>query len=175
MFKTIVVAYDGTTHARTALDIAAKLAVENQSRLILVHAVMTGMTSSKIVELAEQAGIMEEIKDDLDNFFAVSMEATADEEAAVLMEVIPDTFLEKVGALLLRTAEDRVRERGAQNVSRVLCPGDAAKAVLDVAAREKADLIIVGSRGLGELKSLVLGSVSHKVVQNAACPCLIVK
>jgi nucleotide-binding universal stress UspA family protein len=37
-----------------------------------------------------------------------------------------------------------------------------------------AELIIVGRRGLGGFKSLLLGSVSHQVVQHATCPIVIV-
>ncbi|MGM0899696.1 MAG: universal stress protein [Bacillota bacterium] len=37
------------------------------------------------------------------------------------------------------------------------------------------DLIIIGSRGLNALQSMVLGSVSHKVMKRASCPVMIVK
>ena len=37
------------------------------------------------------------------------------------------------------------------------------------------DLVVIGSRGYGDIKSLFLGSVSHKVVESCACPCLVVK
>jgi nucleotide-binding universal stress UspA family protein len=46
---------------------------------------------------------------------------------------------------------------------------------LDIADRENADLIVVGSRGLGRLRELLIGSVSHKVAMLAKCPCLIVR
>jgi nucleotide-binding universal stress UspA family protein len=46
-----------------------------------------------------------------------------------------------------------------------------ASALLDAA--EDADLVVVGSRGLGGFKTLVLGSVSHQVAQHAPCPVVI--
>ena len=53
--------------------------------------------------------------------------------------------------------------------------GDAAAAILEVAEEEKADLIVIGSRGLGRLKSLLMGSVSQKVAQLAGCTCMTVR
>jgi nucleotide-binding universal stress UspA family protein len=53
--------------------------------------------------------------------------------------------------------------------------GPPAEAILDVAKTRECDLIVMGSRGLGQLTGLLLGSQSHKVLQHADCPVLIVK
>lgn len=53
--------------------------------------------------------------------------------------------------------------------------GSPAEAILDVANTRKVDLIVMGSRGIGRLKGLLIGSQSQKVVQHAACPVLIVR
>lgn len=52
--------------------------------------------------------------------------------------------------------------------------GPAAEAILRVAEVRQANLIVMGSRGLGGLGAMLLGSVSRKVLQNASCPVLIV-
>ena len=44
-----------------------------------------------------------------------------------------------------------------------------------VAAEAASDLIVLGSRGLTEWKSMLLGGVANKVVQNAHCPVLLVR
>jgi len=53
--------------------------------------------------------------------------------------------------------------------------GSPAEAILEVARIRNNDLIIMGSRGLGRLSGLLLGSQSQKVAQHAPCPVLIVR
>jgi nucleotide-binding universal stress UspA family protein len=53
--------------------------------------------------------------------------------------------------------------------------GSPAEAIIEVAKARNSDLIIMGSRGLGRLAGLVLGSTSQKVVSHALCPVLIVR
>ncbi|MBT6912793.1 MAG: universal stress protein, partial [Rhodospirillaceae bacterium] len=52
---------------------------------------------------------------------------------------------------------------------------DPAEAILDLAARHKASMIVMGSRGLSDVKGLLLGSTSHKVNAQAGCTCVSVK
>ncbi len=56
-----------------------------------------------------------------------------------------------------------------------LIEGDPAESIIDVASTRNSDLIVMGSRGLGRLAGLVLGSTSQKVVGHAPCPVLIVR
>lgn len=51
---------------------------------------------------------------------------------------------------------------------------DAAQTILDSAERIAADLIIIGSRGIGGFKAAVLGSVSGYVLSHANCPVVVV-
>ena len=50
-----------------------------------------------------------------------------------------------------------------------------SSAIVDVADEEQSDLIVMGSRGFGTFRSMLVGSVSHYVLQQAHCPVLIVK
>ena len=60
-------------------------------------------------------------------------------------------------------------------ISTELLEGDPATTILEVAATCKSDVIVMGSRGLGRLAGLLLGSTSQKVVSHAPCPVLIVR
>ena len=53
--------------------------------------------------------------------------------------------------------------------------GHTAQQIVEVAAGSHADLIIMGSRGMTEWKSLLLGGVANKVVHHATCPVLLVR
>jgi nucleotide-binding universal stress UspA family protein len=50
-----------------------------------------------------------------------------------------------------------------------------SKGILETAAEENADLVVVGSRGLGRTAAFILGSVSKEVVSSARCDVLVVK
>jgi nucleotide-binding universal stress UspA family protein len=62
-----------------------------------------------------------------------------------------------------------------RNVEGVVLQGWPATILADQAARFGADLMIAGSRGRGGLASLLLGSVSAAVVDNAPCPVLVAR
>ncbi len=53
--------------------------------------------------------------------------------------------------------------------------GDPAESLVRFADEHQFDLIVMGSRGLGTFKSLLLGSVSHRIAHHAHCPVLIVR
>jgi nucleotide-binding universal stress UspA family protein len=68
-----------------------------------------------------------------------------------------------VGALGTRSFERSVRQ------------GDPGVVLCELAAELDADVVVVGSRGRGALKRVLLGSVSTYVVHNAPCPVLVVR
>ena len=63
----------------------------------------------------------------------------------------------------------------AYGLERAHRAGVPAEAILQAARAEKADLIVMGTRGLGALGSLFLGSQSQRVVAEAPCPVLLVR
>lgn len=71
--------------------------------------------------------------------------------------------------------EAKTRLSGLPNATYRLLQGDPASSILECAAETGADLIVIGSRGLGTIREWVLGSVSHYVVQHARIPVLVMK
>lgn len=53
--------------------------------------------------------------------------------------------------------------------------GDVPQAIMDIAREEEADIIVVGPRGLGRVKGLLVGSVTDRLVQLADRPVLVVR
>lgn len=53
--------------------------------------------------------------------------------------------------------------------------GEVAEVIANVAEVEKCELIVMGSKGRSDLAGLILGSVTHKVLNISACPVLVVK
>ena len=72
---------------------------------------------------------------------------------------------------------DRIWEKVPQDLkaAKHVETGNIAKAILKVAADEKSDIIIMGSRGLGLFKGALIGSVSQKVVEESPVPVMVIK
>jgi nucleotide-binding universal stress UspA family protein len=77
---------------------------------------------------------------------------------------VADQRFAKVADLLDAVAHERVIEEGY--VPETIC---------SVAARENADLIVIGSRGLNAAGRALVGSVSDRVVHHAPCAVLVVR
>ena len=55
-----------------------------------------------------------------------------------------------------------------------LLEGSEAEAILSIAENHQADLIVMGTRGFGAVKGLLVGSVSRKVIHLSTCPVMVV-
>jgi len=97
-------------------------------------------------------------------------------------------MLPEVAEEIYKTLEQTMKEDGERLLKRVesLLPlhagpttkqlrvGSPAKTILSMAEEQKADLIVMGARGLGPVKERLLGSVSHRILTLAPCATLIV-
>jgi nucleotide-binding universal stress UspA family protein len=80
----------------------------------------------------------------------------------------------KLGEALLTRTRGLLQKIGLE-ATPVLARGDAATEILDYAQKHQIELIVAGSRGLSQFKSLWMGSVSRKLVHYSNCSVLIVK
>jgi nucleotide-binding universal stress UspA family protein len=97
-------------------------------------------------------------------------------------------MLPEMAEEIYKTLEQSMREDGERLLNRVqsLLPlhagpstkylriGSPAETIVSMAEEQKADLIVMGARGLGPVKERLLGSVSHRILTLAHCATLIV-
>ena len=100
--------------------------------------------------------------------------AVTPSEAGVLATTVFVKEMEAEGKEIISKAESYAKTEGADYECRLL-QGVPAEEIIKTSRSEKVDLIVIGSRGLSEVRAFLLGSVSDKVSHHANCPTLIVK
>jgi len=159
MIRTILTPIDGSRHAKAALDLSIDLAKTYDARLILLH---VGMRNGDVPQ---------------DLYEAAAHELSRAEQQGERTGIHPHLsehlrVMEYLGHKVLREAQATAAERGVEASDGVIDFGDAGERILHHAKHRSADLIVMGSRGYGELEGLFLGSVSHKVFHLAPCSCV---
>jgi nucleotide-binding universal stress UspA family protein len=144
MFHRLLVAFDGSCHARRALAEAIDLAHANNGRLTVITVV------------PDRSAWM------LGGGFDVPL------DLGELNREIESTYLSTLDEAVDKVPDD-------VPVAKILSHGPAGAAIVDEAGARDHDLIVMGSRGRGELRSLLLGSVSHHVLQASPVPVLVVR
>ncbi len=159
--KHILVAVDGSDHARRAVDLAADIAQKYDAGLVLVHVLDDRPLSADARHLAdvEFAELLPEVSPEMPDArsggrLGEFLEAH-DARVASIKKLL--------GERILADASQRAHEHGAKSVKTILGRGDPATAILEAGSDCEANLVVIGSRGRSDLTSLVLGSVSHKV------------
>jgi nucleotide-binding universal stress UspA family protein len=82
--------------------------------------------------------------------------------------------LEKRANDILNEVEKKANKENVL-VKKIIQVGDPAEVVVELAKREDADLIVIGTRGLLGVKRVVLGSHAEKIVRWASVPVLVVR
>jgi nucleotide-binding universal stress UspA family protein len=105
----------------------------------------------------------------------------------ILLAVVPNLFdledeghyvadkLKRQAEAALDQAKAKAQEKGVTPKSFLATGLSVPDEIVDVAAREKADLVVIGSRGLGAKTRSFLGSTASKVVTYAPCSVWVVK
>lgn len=175
VFRTIIVPVDGSDHARKAVEIASRLAEPDGGRIVLVHVLENRLDDPELARMAEVEGIAPAPH----RSGRSRVEATPVGPAALgLPRDNPELTraqLDRIGQVILEQARNAAEAAGAPQVDVVMAEGDPAREIIGQAERAGADAIVVGSRGRSDIKGLIFGSVSHKVLHMAGCTCIAVR
>ena len=82
--------------------------------------------------------------------------------------------IRKAGELMLAEAKKKLT-REEIPVETILKEGHIVEEILKSVTDQNIDLIVIGARGLGIMKEILLGSVSHGVILHAPCPIMVVR
>ena len=80
-----------------------------------------------------------------------------------------------IGKYVLSNVAAICHDKGISKVERRVEQGDPALVIIKTADDIKADMIVLGSRGLSDFQGMLVGSVSHKVSHHAKCTCVTVR
>lgn len=169
MIKTILTATDGSHHAVKALELASDLAGKYGAKLVILHVMGRGDVPTELVHMAEAEHVVDPPTPD------ASLPRAAVGRAGSKYSGETRQIHAYIGESILHEAEKVASSKGLKDIERVMAGGDAAHRILETAENKQADMIVIGSRGLSNLKSLLVGSVSHKVSHLATCTCVCVK
>lgn len=169
--KTIVAATDGSPHATKAIDLASDIAARCGARLILLHALHGDADAAQLCAAVDMDRLSESTRGELESARQLVASSLGGE---FIPPAVSDDALKEVGDHILERGEQAAKAKGVQNLEIRLVDEPPARAILAAARSEAADLIVLGSRGLGEVEGLLAGSVSYKVNHAAPCSCMVV-
>lgn len=147
MFKNILVPVDGSEHSLKALELAGDLAEKYECDLTALH------VRSK------------EISEEFRAYIEVEYTEKEREDMAGILKKTGDKL---INALIKKT-------RLIKSPQTVVLYGDPAENIINYVKVNNIDTVVMGSRGMSDLKGLLVGSVSHKVSNLIECTCIMVK
>ena len=147
MYKKILVGLDGSSHAVEAAQAAVEVAKISDAELHLLTVTRPYKVSAKLRQFLEAENLLGE----------------------------PKYVMDDMTNSIVTEAEDIASKAGLANVKTVVREGKPARTLLEYAKDNGIDLIVVGSRGVGEMDAALLGSVSQKISLLSACTVMIVR
>ncbi len=156
MFKRILVALDGSENSSRASQVALELAEKLKAELVVLHAIIPPALYYH-TEISSEGPVIEP--------------PTHEKEIDLYLE-----YSRTVGRGIVDGTVSEAKKRGIVVKAEIPeATSSVVETIVNQAVKENADLIIVGTRGLGGFKKLILGSVSNGVVSHAHCPVLVIR
>ncbi len=147
MYKKILAGLDGSKHGIEATRAAVELARNFDAELHLLTVTRPYKVSPKLRQFLEAENLLGE----------------------------PKYVMDEMTNTIVSEAKDLATKAGLKGVKAVVREGKPARALLEYAKGNDIDLIVVGSRGVGELDAALLGSVSQKIGMLSECTVMIVR
>ena len=149
MFTKILVPIDGSPLAEKAANFAGMLSEKHNSDLVLLS-------------VAQDIPIL-----------------TYEPQGYIFSREVTFNYIEEMkkrqNKILVKTLEKLQKRHQKLNISTILLQGNPVDKIIEIAQKEKADLIVMGSHGLGGIKKFFLGSISDRVADQSSIPILLVK
>ena len=156
LFKKILVAQDGSESSQRAAQAALELAEKLKADLVVLHAI-SSPTSYYHSTIASPTGM--------------SLPAPSQHEIDAYY-----AYARKVALGIVGETESKAKKQGIHVKTEIQeAVSSIVETIVNHASKENVDLIVVGTRGLGGFKKLLLGSVSSGIVSHAHCPVLVVR
>jgi nucleotide-binding universal stress UspA family protein len=130
MVKKILVPSDGSPHARTAIQLITDMAVQYGAALYVLQVVSEST-----------------IPDEVLRYIRVERG-----------EEPPEVYLKKVGEGIIAAAEREAKDRGVKGIQSAVVQEDPAEETINFARDKGIDMIMIGSRGLGQIKASSSGA-----------------
>jgi len=164
----VLVATDGSPSSMKGIEHAVQAAKEKNVDLIALFVDTTGIDSG-------QYAISELPRKDRLGLKSIDV---ADIDITSILEKHYDQ-VEKSETLIhgeagLEVAEFLAEKQGVK-AKIMIERGSIVETIIEVAARENVNMIVIGSKGLTGLRKILLGSVAERVTKSAPCPVLIVR
>jgi len=115
------------------------------------------------------------IVEKLEELREASLQAAAAAYGGIVSLPAPDDVVDYIGELICENTKTRIAARSDIRVRTYSVDGSPAERILNAEEHENADMIVMGSRGIGKWADMVMGSVSHKVSHLSKCTCVAVK
>lgn len=164
MTDRILVATDGSPTGERAVACAALLSAKLQRGLSIIHVQLHTRPSAELTRLAETEHLLDHLRHQETFSARAQAESLGAFYAATQSEIERVLVIAAIGDEILARARSSAEAAGAQDIRSHNAAGDYADEILELAEAEAAGMIVLGRRGLGRLREMVLGSVTQKVL-----------
>lgn len=172
MFDNILAPTDGSEHAGRAIEAAVDLALKYNAKLVVLHVAIHHGTSQEITHILRDSTIPAEIQREIDKLQNVS--APIPVGGARGKRTLSPKLEQYLGEFIVKRAVDYATAAGVKKVTSHITDGSPNRRIIEALEQEKADLLVMGTRGLGGIHGYLQGSVSQSVRSHCRCACLLI-